>query len=106
MSTLDSIVTGSAVGAFLPLLTAIVQRPQWSVLTKKIVAVVTALVAGLLTVAAVGGPEQFQHGLPTLGTLAAVLAASQSAYDLIWKPTTIAPAIEAATSPKGTAAGQ
>ncbi|RSS97269.1 hypothetical protein EF903_01740 [Streptomyces sp. WAC05292] len=100
MSTLDSIAAGSAVGALLPLLTAVVQRPQWSVRTKKIVAVVTALFAGVVTVASIGGPEQFQQGLPTLGTLAAVLAASQSAYDLVWKPSTIAPAIESATSPK------
>ncbi|MFD0352998.1 hypothetical protein ACFVHW_04500 [Streptomyces sp. NPDC127110] len=99
MTTLDTIATGSAVGAFLPLLTAVVQRPHWSVRTKKIVAVITALVAGVVTVAYVGGPEQFQHGLPTFATLAAVLAASQSAYDLVWKPTSIAPVIEAVTSP-------
>ncbi|WP_330335700.1 hypothetical protein OHS33_38630 (plasmid) [Streptomyces sp. NBC_00536] len=100
MSTLDSIAAGSAVGSMLPLLTAVVQRPQWSVRAKKIVAVVTALIAGVVTVAYVDGPEQFQHGLPTLATLAAVLAASQSAYDLVWKPTSIAPVIESATSPK------
>ncbi|MFD4933434.1 hypothetical protein [Streptomyces virginiae] len=100
MSTLDSIAAGSAVGSLLPLLTAVVQRPGWSVRTKKIVATVTALLAGLVTVGSVGGLEQFQHGLPTLGTLAAVLAASQAAYDLVWKPTSIAPAIESVTSPK------
>ncbi|MGW0562965.1 hypothetical protein ACWDZ4_20655 [Streptomyces sp. NPDC003016] len=84
----------------LPLLTAVLQRPQWSVRAKKIVAVVTALVAGVLTVVSVGGLEQFQHGLPTLATIIAVLAASQSAYDLIWKPSRIAPVIESVTSPK------
>ncbi|KIF04159.1 hypothetical protein PL81_20330 [Streptomyces sp. RSD-27] len=100
MSTLDSIAAGSAVGSLLPLLTAVVQRPNWSVRAKKIVAVVTALLAGVVTVAYVGGPEQFQHGLPTLATLTAVLAASQAAYDLVWKPTSIAPVIESVTSPK------
>jgi hypothetical protein len=100
MSTLDSLAAGSAVGSLLPLFTAIVQRPEWSVRAKKIVAVVMALVAGAATVASVGGLEQFQHGVPTLGTFAAVLAASQSTYDLVWKPTSIAPVIESATSPK------
>ncbi|AWI32678.1 hypothetical protein [Streptomyces tirandamycinicus] len=104
--TLNSVAAGSAVGTLLPLLTAIVQRPQWSVRAKQIVAVAMALAAGVVTVASVGGLDQFQHGLPTLGTIATVLAASQSTYDLIWKPTRIAPAIESATSPKaGSAAG-
>ncbi len=102
-STLDTIATGSAVGGLLPLLTAVVQRPEWSVRAKKIVAFVTALVGGVITVASVGGLDQFRHGLPTLATLAAVVATSQSTYDLIWKPTSIAPAIEAVTSPKSVA---
>ncbi|MFP3990979.1 hypothetical protein U9R90_26635 [Streptomyces sp. E11-3] len=101
MSTLDSITTGAQVGAFLPLLTAIVQRPAWSADVKKVVAVALALVAGVVTVAASGGVDQFQHGTLTFATLAAVLAASQSTYDLIWKPSKVAPAIESVTSPKG-----
>ena len=100
MSTLDSITTGAQVGAALPLLTAIVQRPAWSSEVKKVVAVVLALVAGIATVTASGGLEQFQHGTLTSATLAAVLAASQTTYDLIWKPSKVAPAIESITSPK------
>ncbi|MGG7574076.1 hypothetical protein [Streptomyces sirii] len=100
MSTLDSITTGAQVGALLPLLTAIVQRPAWSTEVKKVVAVVLALVAGVVTVAASGGWEQFQHGTLTFATLTAVLAASQSTYDLVWKPSKVAPAIESVTSPK------
>ncbi|WP_433860134.1 hypothetical protein [Streptomyces kronopolitis] len=105
-STLDSIATGSAVGALLPLLTAVVQQPRWSAPMKKVVAVASALIAGVVTVVSVGGLEQFQHGVPTLATFVGLLAASQSAYDLIWKPTRVAPAIESATSRKSpTAAG-
>ncbi|MFG2865440.1 hypothetical protein [Streptomyces sioyaensis] len=100
MSTLDSITTGAQVGALLPLLTAIVQRPAWSTEVKKVVAVVLALAAGVFTVAASGGWEQFQHGALTFATLATVLAASQSTYDLIWKPSKVAPVIESVTSPK------
>jgi hypothetical protein len=103
-STLEAVTTGSAVGALLPLLTAIVQQPQWPARGKKIVATLVAILGGLVTVASVGGLEQFQHGVPTLGTMAAVLAVSQSTYDLIWKPSRIAPAIEAATNPRRRAA--
>ncbi|MFI6686591.1 hypothetical protein [Streptomyces sp. NPDC050485] len=100
-STLESIATGSAVGSLLPLLTAIVQRPAWSAATKKVVATLVALVGGVITVVSVDGLDLFEHGLPTLGTLAAVLAASQTTYDLLWKPSKIAPAIESVTSPTG-----
>ncbi|MEU1355278.1 hypothetical protein ABZ410_15460 [Streptomyces cinnamoneus] len=100
MSTLDSITTGAQVGALLPLLTAIVQRPAWSAEVKKAVAVVLALVAGVVTVAASGGWAQFQHGTLTFATLTAVLAASQTTYDLLWKPSKVAPVIEAVTSPQ------
>ncbi|MFJ5143071.1 hypothetical protein [Streptomyces sp. NPDC088707] len=99
-STLQLIGAGSAVGSLTPLITAVVQRPEWSVRAKKIVAAVMALLAGVFTVAYEGGIEQFQHGVPTFATIAAVLAVSQSAHDLIWKPIGIAPAIESATTPK------
>lgn len=100
MSTLDTIAVGSGVGALLPLLTAIVQQPFWSPSVKRIVAVVLALGAGVITVVSTGGLDQFTHGLPTLGTLAAVLAASQAAHDLLWKPSTITSRIESKTSPR------
>lgn len=105
MSTLNTIAAGSGVGALLPLLTAIVQQPFWSASLKRAVAVVVALFAGVVTVASTGGIEQFTHGLPALGTIAAVLAASQAAHDLVWKPSTVSTKIESVTSPKpGTSA--
>ncbi|MGA5135159.1 hypothetical protein ACPCTO_35815 [Streptomyces olivoreticuli] len=100
MTTLESISTGAQVGALLPLLTAVVQRPTWSAEVKKAVAVVVALVAGVITVAGAGGWDQFQQGGLTFATIAAVLAASQTTYDLVWKPSTVAPLIEAVTTPK------
>ncbi|MBV1940779.1 hypothetical protein KUF83_30050 [Streptomyces sp. BV286] len=103
-STLQLVGTGSAVGGIMPLITAVVQRPEWSARNKKIVAAVMALLAGVVTVAAAGGLEQFQHGVPTLSAIGAVLAVSQSAHDLIWKPSGLAPAIESITSPNAASA--
>ncbi|WP_328736522.1 hypothetical protein [Streptomyces bobili] len=100
MTTLESLSTGAQVGAVLPLLTAVVQKPAWSAKAKKIVAVVAALVAGVFAVAVEGGWDQFQHGHLTAATLLGVLAASQTSYDLVWKPSKLAPMIEALTTKK------
>jgi len=100
MSTLQSLTTGAEVGAVLPLLTAVVQRPAWPAKWKKVVAVVAALIAGVAAVGADGGVDQFQHGKLTAATLLGVLAASQTSYDLLWKPSKLAPKIEALTTKK------
>lgn len=47
-----------------------------------------------------GGWDQFQHGHLTAATLLGVLAASQTSYDLVWKPSKLAPMIEALTTKK------
>jgi hypothetical protein len=99
-ATLDALSTGGQVGAVLPLLTAVVQRPAWSAKNKKVVAVLAALIAGVVAVAADGGWDQFQHGRLTTLTILAVLAASQPSYDLVWKPSRLAPMIEAVTTKK------
>ncbi|MFD3815100.1 hypothetical protein ACFWRZ_08540 [Streptomyces rubiginosohelvolus] len=100
MSPIDSITVGAQVGVILPLLTAVVQRPAWSAKAKRVVAAVAALVAGVLTVAVDGGWAQFQLGTHTTLTVLGVLAAAQTSYDLVWKPTRVAPTIETVTSPK------
>ncbi|MFF8696265.1 hypothetical protein ACF08W_29040 [Streptomyces sp. NPDC015144] len=100
MTTLNALTTGVQVGAVLPLLTAVVQRPAWSAKAKKVVAVLAALLAGVATVATDGGWDQFQHGKLTAATFFGVLAASQTSYDLLWKPTKLAPWIEALTTKK------
>lgn len=98
--TLHSLATGLQVGAVLPLLIAVVQRPNWSTRSKQIVAVVASLIAGVITVAAADGWAQFQQGKLTTATIVGVLLAAQTSYDVLWKPTKLAPVIEAATSPK------
>ncbi|MFM9697910.1 hypothetical protein [Streptomyces europaeiscabiei] len=97
-ATLESLSTGVQVGAVLPLLTAVVQRPAWPAKAKQVIAVVAALVAGVVAVAAEGGWGQFQHGQLTTVTILGVLAASQTSYDLVWKPSKLAPWIEALTT--------
>ncbi|WP_328491184.1 hypothetical protein [Streptomyces zaomyceticus] len=97
---LNSLTTGLQVGAALPLLTAVVQRPNWSARYKRIVAVAASLLAGITAVAAEGGWAQFQQGKLTTVTVLGVLVAAQTSYDLLWKPSKIAPVIEAATSRK------
>ncbi|MFE1206339.1 hypothetical protein ACFW5V_32150 [Streptomyces sp. NPDC058762] len=99
-ATLEALSTGVQVGAVLPLLTAVVQRPAWSATYKKVVAVISALIAGVATVAADGGWDQFQHGKLTMTTVLGVLAASQTSYDLLWKPSKLAPWVEALTAKK------
>ncbi|MEU5748250.1 hypothetical protein ABZ804_22260 [Streptomyces sp. NPDC047726] len=96
----DSLSTGAQVGAVLPLLTAVVQRPAWSEKYKKVVAVLAALFAGVVAVAADGGWSQFQHGQLTTATILGVLVASQTSYDLVWKPSKVAPWLEAVTTRK------
>lgn len=97
-STLEVIGTGSVVGSLLPPLTAIVQKPKWSANAKRIVAVIAAALGGIVTVASTGGLDEFTQPVTALGGIAAVIAASQTTYDLIWKPSKIAPTVEAATS--------
>ncbi|MEU5181164.1 hypothetical protein AB0G49_14040 [Streptomyces longwoodensis] len=104
-STLEVIGTGSAVGALLPLLTAVVQKPHWAANVKRTVALVAAAVGGIVTVASTGGLAQFQQPVTALGGIAAVIAASQATYDLLWKPSKIAPSVEAVTSAKADQAG-
>jgi hypothetical protein len=84
----------------LPLLTAVVQKPAWSEKWKKVVAVAAALLAGVVTVAADGGWEQFRNQHLAAATLFGVLVASQTSYDLFWKPTQLAPMIESLTAKK------
>ncbi|MBG7704906.1 hypothetical protein HCJ76_44295 [Streptomyces sp. MC1] len=104
-STLEVIGIGSLTGSLLPPLTAIVQKPKWSANVKRIVAVIAAALGGIITVASTGGLNEFTQPITALGGIAAVIAASQTTYDLIWKPSKIAPTVEAATSSSPSTAG-
>lgn len=91
----DSASWGLILGVVLPLLTAVVQQPNWSQGVRRLVAVVAAMAGGVLTALANG---QVGSGQTVIQTVTAVLVAAQASYDLIWKPTGAARAIESATT--------
>lgn len=88
---------GILIGALLPILIAILNQPQWTDQQKRFIALGVAFVSGTGTVIVSGN---FDPGNWVV-TIAAVLGASQAAYTVLWKPTKIAPRIEAATSGGG-----
>jgi hypothetical protein len=92
----DTTTWGLVVGVVLPWLTAVVQQPRWTVTQRKVVAIVIAVIGGLLTALANGTLDE---GRTVLSTFAALLVASQATYRGLWKGT-VATAIEYATSPK------
>lgn len=78
----DTVSWGLVLGVFLPWATALVQQPGWSADTRKIVAVASAIAAGVLTCLANGSLDQ---GQTVLATVAIILTASQTAYRGLWK---------------------
>lgn len=94
LSAADTTALSLVVGVLAPLLTAVVQQPQWSTRTRRIVAVVVALVLGAATTAVSG---QLGQGSTLLTALAAVLVSSQATYGTLWGAAT--QRIEQATSP-------
>lgn len=82
-----------AVGFFSPLVIAVIQQSRWSVRRQSIVAFAFYVVVAAVT-------AWLQGIFNTFGIIAAFLAifvTAATAYRNLWKPTGIAPAIEAAT---------
>lgn len=85
------------VGGFAPLLVAVIQQPSWSRQRRAIVTLIASLILGV-------GTAYFNTQLNGRGILSSVLVvafAAWTSYLGLWKPTRVAPAIEAATSPAG-----
>ena len=82
-----------AVGFFSPLVIAVIQQTRWSVRRQSIVAfcfyvvvaAVTAWLAGIFTTAGV------------IVAILVIFVTAGNSYKLLWKPTGVAPAIQAAT---------
>lgn len=87
------------VGAVLPPLVALIQQPRWPDWFRAVVAVASSLVAGFVTTWLVEDGMLWERGMVTAILL--VLVAALTTYRNFWKPTTIAPTIEAKTSPGG-----
>jgi hypothetical protein len=83
-----------AVGFFSPPVIAVIQQAAWSARRKSIVAFVFYLIVAFVTA--------WLNGIfSTVGLVTAVLVVfvvASTAYKALWKPTGVAPAIEAATS--------
>jgi VIT1/CCC1 family predicted Fe2+/Mn2+ transporter len=84
------------VGTLLPLLVAFVNRSTWSSGAKAVVAVISSAIAGTVT-AWLNGELS---GRDVVTAILIVATATVASYHGLWKPTTIAPAIEEATSPE------
>lgn len=101
MITTEIVAIILAVGALLPLLTSVVQQPQWSARTRTVMAVGVSVLAGLVTYV-----TQFGFEITSASTLitfvVGVALASATAYKNIWKPAGVSPAIEESTSPHNT----
>lgn len=80
----DTASWGLMLGVVMPLLQALVQRPDWSPARRRVIAVGAAAVGGVLLTLAGG---EIGNGATVLQTVAAVLVASQTAYSLLWKAT-------------------
>jgi uncharacterized membrane protein YoaK (UPF0700 family) len=81
------------VGAFLPLAIAVIQKTDWSQAVKSIVALAACVVAALITVA-IEGNFNFDD---IVTSLSVVYALAMVSYHSLWKPTNVAPAIQAKT---------
>ena len=85
------------VGFGLPLLVAVIQQPRWSNPIRVAMSVATAIVAGAGTAYFSG--EFTGRGI--VSCVLVVLVASIATYQNLWKPTKIAPLIEAKTTRGG-----
>ena len=84
----------AAVGFLLPLLLAVIQQTHWSRGVQSIVAAVACVIAAVITAAVNGDLDP--HSLVT--SLTVIYTLSQVTYRNFWKPTGVAPKIEANTT--------
>lgn len=95
MNPTNSQLWTAALGYVLPLAIAFISQPRWHGWIKGLLALLVAAGDGLGT--AYFG-DQF-HGKPIVTNVLIAAIAIGVAYHSLWKPSGIAPAIEAATSP-------
>lgn len=82
------------VGFLAPPVIAVAQQPSWPDWLRSLVTVAFSVVAGTGTVWLTGNFEPAD----LVSSVLLILVTSIAAYKGVWKPTTIAPKIEAATS--------
>lgn len=82
------------VAAVLPLLLAVVNRPQWPSEVKSLLAFGVCVVVGIIVAWATD--HWNRDGI--ILNIGAVFALTNAAYQAVWKPTKVAPTIEEKTS--------
>lgn len=87
------------VGAITPFLISVINNPRYSNQLRQAIAVGVSLVVGIITVVIGGTVLDWSLTLTNiLFIIAGVVGAAQAFYSLVWKPTGVAPRVEAATS--------
>ena len=94
----ELVATILALGAALPLLTSVVQQPQWSASVRTWSSVAVSILAGLVAYVTQFGLD-FSAPSTVVSTVIGVVLASAASYKTIWKPSGVAAAIENSTSP-------
>lgn len=89
----------SVVGFFLPLLISFLKRAEWSTQTKRIVALATSVVAGIITVGVQLGLNFDEGFLPAIAlAVVDVYVVSSVTYGNFWKDTAIERGLESVGS--------
>lgn len=84
-------------GTLVPLLTSVVQQPQWSARTRTFMGVGVATIAGAAAYVTQFGLS-FGSPAEIVAVVVGVILASATSYQSIWKPSGITSRIETATS--------
>jgi peptidoglycan/LPS O-acetylase OafA/YrhL len=84
------------IGALAPIVIAWVQQPKWAEWLRAVVTVVFCLIVGSVNVWLNG---DFAKASDWVAAVGLIFMAAITAYKGFWKPTGIAPKMEAATSP-------
>jgi high-affinity Fe2+/Pb2+ permease len=84
------------VGAIMPTVVAIAQQPRWLPWQRAVIGVVASILAGVITTWIVAGHALFEQ--PMVTSILLIAVASWSSYKNFWKPTGVAPTIEAKTT--------
>jgi peptidoglycan/LPS O-acetylase OafA/YrhL len=84
------------VGSLLPPVMSFIMQPGWSRKAQAFISAAICVLVGAITVYLAG---DFKMGEELVTSILLVLISAQTTYRNFWKPTSIAPAIEKATSP-------
>lgn len=86
------------VGTLLPLLTAVVQQPQWSDKVRTIIGVLVSLIAGAIVYVQSYGLD-LSSPSRIIAVAGGIIVAAGAAYRALWKPSGLSSLIESKTSP-------